>query len=396
MQYELKALSSRQDIAVLTLDAPTLEEATSEAQRQGYVVLSITPKALRLSGGLKRRSAFPLLLFSQELYALLDAGLSLMEAMETLREKQHRTETRRVLDRLLEALYEGLPLSGALEQQGEVFPALYVALVRSSEKTGDLPQALVRFVEYQSQVEVIRKKIISASIYPALLIVVGGLVTMFLMLYVVPKFSSIFESTGRDLPWLSQLLLAWGRMLHEHATEFFAVSALSFVCIGYALSRPVVRAGLLRLLWRIPALGEHMRIYQLARFYRTLGMLLRGGIPIVMGMDMVKGLLQPGLREHLQLAAQDVREGITISIAMERRGLTTPVAMRMLRVGERSGKMGEMMERIGQFYDGEIARWIDWFTRLFEPILMTVIGLVIGVIVTLMYMPIFELAGSIQ
>jgi general secretion pathway protein F len=396
MQYELKALSSRQEIAVLSLEAPTLEEASSEARRQGYIVLSVTPKATVLSSGLNNRSKFPLLLFSQELRALLDAGLSLMESMETLREKQARTESRRVMDRLLEALYEGLPLSGALEQQSEIFPALYVALIRSSEQTGDLAESLSRYVDYQLQIDIVRKKIVSASIYPALLIVVGGLVTMFLMLYVVPKFSTIFESSGRELPFLSQLLLSWGRMLHEHATEFFATSAIILAGLVYVFSRPALRAVLLKQLWRIPAVGAHLHVYQLARFYRTLGMLLKGGIPIMTAMEMVKGLLQPAMREHLQLAAQDVREGITISVAMEQRGLTTPVAMRMLRVGERSGKMGEMMERIGLFYDEEVARWVDWFTKLFEPILMTIIGLVVGLIVTLMYMPIFELAGNIQ
>jgi general secretion pathway protein F len=149
-------------------------------------------------------------------------------------------------------------------------------------------------------------------------------------------------------------------------------------------------------LWRIPAIGERMRVYQLARLYRTLGMLLRGGIPVVTAMGMVDGLLRPNLRERLQLAAQDIREGRPLSNVMELRNLTTPVAVRMLRVGERSGHMGEMMERIGNFYDDEIARWVDWFTRLFEPILMTGIGLVVGVVVVLMYMPIFELAGSIQ
>jgi general secretion pathway protein F len=153
---------------------------------------------------------------------------------------------------------------------------------------------------------------------------------------------------------------------------------------------------LMQLLWRIPALGQRLRIFQLARFYRTLGMLLKGGTPIIASLGSVTGLLDTALQLKMQQASAAIQEGQPISMAMDQAGLTTPVALRMLRVGERSGKIGDMMERIAAFYDEELSRWIDWFTRLFEPILMLFIGLVIGVVVLLLYMPIFELAGNIQ
>jgi len=139
-----------------------------------------------------------------------------------------------------------------------------------------------------------------------------------------------------------------------------------------------------------------MRIYQLARFYKTLGMLLRGGIPITQALEMVSGLLQAHFLPKVNAAAKHIREGKTISGAMEMEGLTTAVGNRMLRVGERTGMMGDMMERIGNFHDEEIARWVEWTTKLIEPLLMAFIGIVIGGIIVLMYMPIFELAGSIN
>jgi len=139
-----------------------------------------------------------------------------------------------------------------------------------------------------------------------------------------------------------------------------------------------------------------MRIYQLSRFYRSLGMLLIAGIPVINALKMVTGLLAPALRLRMQAASEQIRQGQAISAAMEANELSTPVALRMLRVGERSGMMGEMMERISSFYDEETARWIDWFTKLFEPLLMLVIGFVIGFVVLMLYMPIFDLAGSIQ
>jgi len=157
-----------------------------------------------------------------------------------------------------------------------------------------------------------------------------------------------------------------------------------------------VQRYLMKWVWRIPALGERLRIIQLARFYRSLGMLLIGGIPIMSALNMVSGLLVPSLRLKMQAAAKLIDQGQPISIAMEQNELSTPIALRMLRVGERSGQMGEMMERIAGFYDEETARWIEWFTKLFEPLLMLVIGLIIGGVVLLLYMPIFDLAGSIQ
>ena len=154
--------------------------------------------------------------------------------------------------------------------------------------------------------------------------------------------------------------------------------------------------GAARLMWRIPALGERMRVFQLARMYRTLGMLLHGGIAIVPALDMVVGLLSVSLQQRLVDAARSIREGNPTSLAFESGGLTTAVALRMLRVGERAGNMGEMMERIAAFHDEEMARWAELATRLVGPVLMLLMGLLIGGIVVMMYLPIFQLAESIR
>jgi general secretion pathway protein F len=147
---------------------------------------------------------------------------------------------------------------------------------------------------------------------------------------------------------------------------------------------------------RIPAIGERVRIYQLTRFYRTVGMLLMGGTPAPQALAMVSGLLDQELRVRLDAALRRIREGQAMSVSLDGQGLTTPVALRMLRVGERTGMMGEMMERSAAFHEEELQRWVERFTRTFEPLLMAVIGVIIGGIVLLMYFPIFELAGSIR
>ncbi|AAZ97386.1 type II secretion system protein F [Thiobacillus denitrificans ATCC 25259] len=392
MRYRVKALRPGVGVSALTLEALDETEVRARLQREGLQVISV---AAARAAWLRPRARFPLLLFTQELIALLDAGLTLSEALETLAEKEHRAESRQLIERLLASMREGRPFSAALAAQ-DAFPPLYAATVRAAESTGDLSPALARYVSYQSQIDTVKKKVVSAAIYPMLLIAVGTLVVAFLLGYVVPRFATVYADTGRDLPWMSQMLLRWGQAVDSHG----GLIALAALALGgglvLALAQPASRAALTRLAWRVPALGERLRTFDLARFYRSLGMLLSGGIPIVSALGMVSGLLSAQLRVGATTAMEAMRRGQSISTAFALGDLTTPVAARLLRVGEKSGRMGEMMERIAVFHDEEMARWVDWFTRLFEPLLMVFIGLVIGSIVVLLYMPIFELAGSLE
>jgi general secretion pathway protein F len=395
VEFVVKAFRAPHAVVALELEAADEADAKAQASGQGYAVLGVRAKT-GLRARLAGRSRFPLMLFSVELLALIDAGLTLSDAVETLAEKEDRSDNAKILRQIVAQLYEGRTLSAALQSLPGTFPPLYVATIRASEKTGGLSEALSRYVAYQAQLDEVRKKIVSASIYPVLLTGVGVLVTLFLMGYVVPRFSRIYEGIGTQLPLLSKLLLQWGQLLQSHGLSVLIGALCAGALLAYAATRAQTRAWAMQRAWQVPAVGERMRIYQLARFYRTLGMLLRGGIPISQALHMVIDLLHPALRVQLRLAAASISEGRSVSYAMEAHRLTTPVAVRMLRVGERSGRMGEMMERAASFYDEEMARWVDWFTRLFEPLLMALIGVVIGLIVVLMYLPIFELAGSLQ
>ena len=394
MHFEVKAVISGQGTVYLQLEANSEAEARRQVMDQGGMVLSVRRKFSGFT--FKSRTHFPLVHFSQELLSLQTAGLSLVECIETLLEKEQDASNRNIIQNILNKLYEGVTFSNSLEDFPQAFPPLYIATIRASERTGDLVEALTRFITYQTQMDFVRKKLVGASIYPVLLLAVGFLVSIFLMVFVVPKFSAIYDDMGSDLPWLSLLLIKWGQFVHERGWEL-AVAGLGIViALGYIVTRASFRASVMSVLWRIPAIGERMRVYQLARFYKTLGMLLRGGIPITQALEMVSGLLQSHFLPKVKAAARHIREGKTISSAMEMEGLTTAVGNRMLRVGERTGLMGDMMERIGNFHDEEISRWVEWTTKLIEPLLMAFIGIVIGGIIVLMYMPIFELAGSIN
>lgn len=402
MEFELKVFSEARGVEHLRREAASSEAAQHAAQAQGLAVLSCRSLAHPASGGIPRLAPqtqasvrnFPLVLFSRELLALLGAGLPLLEAFETLGEKEHVPAIRRLIDGLGARLRAGQSLSQALGDFPQAFPPLFVASIHASEQSGAIPDALRRFIAYQEQVDAVRKKVASAMIYPSLLLAAGSLVIVFLMGYVVPRFSRIYADRIMELPWLSRVLLEWGRLIDDNGWTVLIALTLALGALWHLARRPGSENWLATLLRRIPAFGEHLRLYQLTRLYRTLGMLLRGGIPISAALGLVPGLLAADLRQGLDDAAEQIREGQPLSQALTRNGLSTTVAARLLRVGERTGQMHEMLDNIANFHEDEIARRVDMFTRTIEPVLMMVIGLAIGAIVILMYLPIFELAGS--
>jgi len=396
MNYAVKGINGRSEVVALELQAANAASAREILATQGVTVLSLQPT---LAGWLRfspRRARFSTTLLSVELLSLLDAGLNLVEAIQALADKSPQGEPRRVLGQVLASLQQGLTFSRALSQLPQYFPPLYIATVRSSEQTGNVTEALSRYIAYQEEIDRVRKKIFSALIYPAILVAVGGLVLTFLVFYVVPRFSKVYEDISTELPVFSKALLALGRAVTEHGwLVAISIGGLLAAAVYLATNRRT-RAALARQLWKIPDLGERIKAYQLARLYRTLGMLLRAGIPFVRATDMVEGLLAEHLRRQLASARKSIEEGIAVSTALDAAQLTTPVATRMLLVGERGGRLGEMLERVARFYDDETARFVDWSTRLLEPVLMAILGLAVGTVVVLMYMPIFELAGAIQ
>jgi general secretion pathway protein F len=392
MHYELRAISTDGRVESLDFQAVDEQAARQQAESRGYTVLQVRGRRAWMALGAAR---FPVLLFTQELLALIKAGLPLVEALETLAQKERRDEWRALLGRVVATLRQGQPFSTALEQAPAVFSPLYVATVRAAEKTSDLAPALSRYVAYQLQVEAIRKRALNASIYPLILIAAGTLVALFLLFYVVPRFGKIYEERTAELPFFSQLLIGWGQLVEGHAPLVLGALAGLAIAAVFAL-RSRGRSYLEKLLWRVPALGERLKVYQLARLYRTTGMLLRGGMPLVAALGMSAELLHPVLRARLAAATRAIMEGNGVAQSLDSNGLATPVALRMLVVGEQGGNMGEMLESAAGFHDEELARWVDWFTRLFEPLLMALIGLAIGTIVVLMYMPIFELAGNLR
>lgn len=395
MSYLVKALRKDENIVSLVVDAQSEADAEQYARTQGYAVLGIRRNVKLSAFRLKRATHFSPLLFSQELLALLIAGLSLFEALQALWSKR-RYASDGVVDGLAKAITAGLPFSAAIARYPQHFSPLYIATVGASERTGSLQEALRRYVDYREQMDRLHKKVVSACMYPALLAVVGSLVVLFLLFYVLPRFSKVYETFAGDLPLFSKLLLGIGRLVGDNGWIIALVLATVVGATVTIVRTPVARKHLTALLTAFPAAAENIRLYEITRLYRTLGMLLKAGVPVTQALLMVRPLLSVRGRDGIERAHRRITEGQAISTAMTEAGLVTAVGERMLLLGEKTGNMGHMMERLALFHEEELARWIEDFARLFEPALMLILGLVVGAIVVFMYMPIFELATAVQ
>lgn len=379
-----------------TLEAASAAEAMTKAERVDFLPVRAERDGYSLPFA-RRARQLDTTLFTQELLSLLRAGLTLNEAIDTLHAKETQPGPRAILERLRAQLQEGRTFSHALAEQGEMFGDIYVATVKASERTGDLVPALTRYLAYRRQLDTLRTRVVSAAIYPLMLVAAGAAVVLFMLLYLVPRFSQIYGDLGRlDLPLASRLLLEWGQLLHAHTAAVLTALGALFLLAVWSILQPEWRAALSRLTWRLRGIGHWLRLMHLSRFYRAISMLLQSGVSLPAAMRMTEPLLHPVLRPGLAPALSAIEEGRPLSTALGEHGLLTEVAQRLVGAGERSGNLAEMLEKTADFHDEETSLWVERFTRVFEPVLMLVIGLFIGLIVVFMYLPIFEMAGSWQ
>ena len=339
---------------------------------------------------------FPLQLFSQELSVLLSSGVSLVEALETLSEKEAQSAVRAPLEGVVQALKAGQPLSAALRAQPQAFDELICALVAANERSGQLAPALAQHARYLAWVQQLRDRLVAACVYPALLLGVGSAVILFLLLFVLPRFAGILDGLGTDLPWGSLMLLRFGRLTGEHPAAVGLGLGAALMTAVLVLRSTALRTTLQARLWTIPGIGPRLRVLALARFYRSLAMLLAAGVPALQALKIVQPLMARPWQAAVLRLTQAVGEGQRFSEALDAQGLATPVARRMVRVGERSGELAAMLERAAAFHDEEAVRLTEFLSRAINPALMLVMGVLIGGIIVLMYMPIFQLVEQVQ
>ena len=396
MQYEARVLGQNQQLQTIAVAALSPDLAREQLVGQGWTVLSVRQERASSRTMWSRRDGFDLLLFAQELQTLVAAGLSIVEALQALAERSADGTAKLVMERLLHQLAQGQRLSGALATEPERFPPLFVGVVQAAEGASDLPGSLGRYIAYESRLAALKHKVVSAAVYPSVLLVAGGSVALFLLGYVVPRFATVYQGSGRALPWASRVLLDWGVFVSQHTLLVTVVAALFGIGIA-AWARVQLRTGnwwgLLR--W-LPGAQQRLDVLELSRIYLTLGMLLEGGIPIVRALQLSRAVAGPVREQALIRVGASITQGKSLSSSLDEEAMVTPVSARLLRVGERSGQMGLMLGEAARFHEMETSRWIERFSKAFEPVLMAAIGIVIGLLVILLYMPIFELAGSLQ
>ena len=397
----------------LEIDASSEDAARRQAQALGYAVLSgsssFAPTA-RLSqaltlpwrkpqGSATANRGWDLVVFAEQLRDLLQAGLSVIEALDTLQRGATGQATPGPLPALVRQLHDGQTLSAAMAADQATFPPLLVALVRASELTSDLPQSLSRFIEHQQRVAELRHRITSTALYPLLLIGVGGLVLLFLLFYVMPRFARIFEGLSGELPWSAQAMVGWAQLLAGHQALVSILLAAVGLIGAAVLGVPAWRGQVLGMLLRwgpMRVIREPLATYHLARWYRATGMLVQGGIPLPQSLALSNALLPAHLRSQGEAVVQALNDGLSPATAHAQAGMATPVAEQLMRAGERTGDLGAVLQRIAHFHENEISRRLERGMKVLEPLVMLGIGLGVGLVVVLMYMPIFELASSIQ
>ena len=398
MQFKIRTLHAASGaIGERTVDGEDAAGVTRLVEQQGYAVLSVTVQGRRVrTRAMAGIRGFNLVLFCDELRTLLSSGMSLVEAIDTLCTKDNDDAKRTVLLEIRQLLLEGKPLSSALELNRLGFPPLLIASVRASERTSRLDEALEEYVAYEKVGQELGRKVVSAAIYPSLVVGFGMLVCLFMISYVVPRFAKVYDDFSQKLSFSTVILMKVGQISSDYLGLILATLAGLVVLAVIGHRNGKLKIFLLRALGRFKFVQHYLRLYQLARIYQTMSMLLKGGYTLSDAIPLAQNLaFEKKLQDQILRARGVIQEGKRLSTAFAENGLTDTVTERLLQVGERSGNLARIMDIIAQTYRQEFTVFIDRATRVAEPILLMAVGIMIGAIIILMYMPVFDLAGGI-
>jgi type IV pilus assembly protein PilC len=398
--YRCKIGTSDGRVLEKDFEADSREALQESLEEQGFFVFKIRAASLQwfsksVGGG--RVSGRRFLTLNQEMMVLLRSGLPILQVLDTLVDRMETGDLLNALQDIRRDVKGGSSLSDAFGRFPKMFPQLFVASLRAGEQSGDLPITLKRYIEYQKRVEAIKAKVRSATFYPALLAVAVTVVLGFLMLYVIPSFTQVYADANVQLPLLTRLVIAVANGLVAGLPLW-----LPALLVGLFLSRLYIRtergAVLVdRTKLNIPFFGDLLSEYALSTFCRTFATTLASGIPIVQAMQMSRGTLNNRiLEQRLAGAITRIQEGSRISEALEQTGSFPVIALRMIGVGETSGSLIDMLTDVSEYYENEVERRLDRLTTVIEPLMMMTMGLLIGGIVVAMYIPIFQLAGTVQ
>ena len=380
------------------LDAASEGELRSRLDAEGAVVLGLQPSqqapasARRTLGG---AGTFDVGWWCRELRTLLLAGMTAVEAIETLAAGQRDPVRERVHEALLKALHEGQSLSRAMAGAG-VFPEVLVASVMASERTSTLPSALEDYLRYDSMLRKLRQQLVSAAIYPAVVVTLGGAICLFLLLFVVPRFSRMYADLHGPVSGATKVVL-WVSQTVQQRWPLLVAGAAGVLMLLLLLWRSgaLLRLGA-ALVEAVPPLERQWREFRLAKLYQAMTLMIKGGYAFDEALQVCSGLdAGPRLARQLQDVRMEIARGRSASVALAGAGLTEIVTERLLAVGERTGSFATVLQVIADRHSQAFTTFVERATRIVEPLLLLLVALAVGAIVVMMYMPIFDIAGGL-
>ncbi len=376
-------------------------------EQQGCYVFTITPAStlrlfrlgplVRLPALRRRVAPGDLLIVTQELHALVRAGLPIVQGLDVLLRRCTQGRLRDALAAVREDVKGGRSLSEAAARHPRVFSPLYVASLRAGEQSGALVDCLARYLALLKRMLAVRSRVLAALVYPAILLVLSVVVVGFLLAYVVPTFSQVYTGLKATLPAPTLLLVHATALLARYAFPLAALAALGVVSFVSWARTPAGRRRLDGLLLALPWVGEVVTRYAASVFCRTLATLLGGGIPIVPSLETAADAVgNRVVRERFRAQIPALEAGRPLAAALEGTGALPPTAVEMLAVGESTGALEEMLGHVADFFDEELDLKLQALTAAVEPLLMVGMGLFVGTIIVIMYLPIFDLAGALR
>jgi type IV pilus assembly protein PilC len=372
-----------------------------ELERQEFLVLSIQKRsslASAFGGLLKRRKSVKMsefLFFNQEFVALIRAGLPIVECLTLLIERRQNPVFKAALEDVRNRVRTGEALSDAFAAQG-VFPPLYASTVASGERSGEIATVLQRYVNYSKTLLTVRKKVLAALTYPAILIALSVVLVVVLLTYVLPNFQDFFSDFGADLPLITRGVLGASNLLRSWWYVWLGVIVGGVALISVWRRTPSGQRSLEAIIYRLPVVGSIARKFVVTRFARTLGTLVSGGIPMVTGLEIVsRAIGTPIYGQAIARVAGKIREGAALWSSLEETGLFPDMLIEMVKVGESSGTVAEMLDHVGNFTDEEIEHELQTLVSLVEPALLVGMAVVVGLLLFSIYYPLLQVVGRL-
>jgi len=335
--------------------------------------------------------------FTRQFSTMIGAGLPMIQCLEILAQQAETPQFREVIDRVKEDVQSGSTLADALSRHKKAFDELYVSMVDAGEIGGALDQILSRLATYREKADALARKVRGALVYPSVIVVVAVLVTFVMLTYIVPVFARMFAGLGAELPGPTQIVLGISHFLRQNILGGFVLLVAFFIFYRYYSKTPNGRLLVDKLKLRTPMIGSLIRKSAVARFTRTLGTLISSGVSILDALEITaKTSGNRVIQDAIRRSVVSIAEGETITQPLKETGVFPPMVCQMISVGERTGGLDEMLQKIADFYEEEVDAAVSALTSVIEPIIVVLMGVVIGGILIAMYLPMFDIIGKIS